>query len=124
MVIVRTGITGAILSARGLMSGPMPSGSGNYGLSLASLPVRWKPSSCPPKSFLRQISVQKPPRDQTERLVLLPFFALAAETWARTVMLWNIYSRCAVGVSSPRSWKNTSNTPLRLSRENGFQAVF
>ena len=59
----------------------------------------------------------------SERLALLPPFAPAAETWARTVVLSNICTRCAVGLRSANTWKNASKTPLRLSRENRFQTV-
>ena len=38
-----------------------------------------------------------------ERLILLPPFAPTAETWARTTVLSNICTRCAVLLVSARS---------------------
>jgi hypothetical protein len=60
----------------------------------------------------------------TERMTVLPPFAPAAETWARTTVLSNIWTRCAVSLASASAWKNASNTLLRLSRENRFQTLF
>ena len=37
-----------------------------------------------------------------ERLILLPPFAPAAETWARTMVLSNIWIRCAADDSAAR----------------------
>ena len=59
-----------------------------------------------------------------ERLRVLPPFAPAADTWARTTVLSNICTSAAVGLVSARSWKNTSNTPAWLSRQNRFQTLF
>ena len=59
-----------------------------------------------------------------ERLVLLPPFAPAAETCARAVVLSKNWTRCAVSLHSASNWKNTSNTPERLSRQNRFQTLF
>src|ERR1700694_3451771 len=67
---------------------------------------------------------REPAPRTSERLILLPPFAPAAETWARTTVLSNICTRAAVGLVSARSWKNTSNTPARLSRQNRFQMLF
>ncbi len=61
---------------------------------------------------------------EAERLAVLPPFAPAAETWARTTVLSNIWTRCAVSLASASAWKNASNTPLRLKRENRFQTLF
>jgi hypothetical protein len=33
-------------------------------------------------------------------------------------------ARCAVGLCSASNWKNTSNTPARLSRQKRFQTLF
>jgi hypothetical protein len=59
-----------------------------------------------------------------ERLSLLPPFAPAAETWARAVVLSKNWTRCAVWLHSASIWKNASNTPERLSRQNRFQTLF
>jgi hypothetical protein len=59
-----------------------------------------------------------------ECLVLLPPFAPAAETWARTTVLSKNCMRCAVSLYSASIWKNASNTPDRLSRQNRFHTVF
>ena len=59
-----------------------------------------------------------------ECLILLPPFAPAAETCARTTVLSNICTMWAVWLDSARSWKNASNTPERLSRQNRFQMLF
>src|SRR5947209_13729602 len=45
----------------------------------------------------------------SERLALLPPFAPAAETCARTTVLSNICTRCAVWLVSASNWKNASN---------------
>ena len=66
----------------------------------------------------------EPTARAAERLILLPPFAPAAETWARTVVLSNICTRWAVSLRSARSWKKASNTRLRLSRQNRFQMLF
>ena len=60
----------------------------------------------------------------TECLILLPPFAPAAETCARTTVLSNICTRCAVLLVSANSWWNASKTPERLSRQNRFQTLF
>ena len=59
-----------------------------------------------------------------ERLALLPPFAPAAETWARAVVLSKNWTKCAVSLHSASAWKNASNTPERLSRQNRFQTLF
>ena len=59
-----------------------------------------------------------------ERLLVLPPFAPAADTCARTTVLSNICTRCAVGLISASAWKNASNTPDRLNRENRFHTLF
>jgi hypothetical protein len=53
-----------------------------------------------------------------------PPFAPAAETWARTTVLSNICTTCAVRLHSASMAKNASNTPARLSRENRFHTEF
>jgi hypothetical protein len=60
----------------------------------------------------------------TERLTVLPPLAPAAETCARTTVLSNICTRCAVGLICANAWKNASNTPDRLSRQKRFQTLF
>ncbi len=59
-----------------------------------------------------------------ERLALLPPFAPAAETWARAVVLSKNWIRCAVSLHSASIWKNASNTPDRLRRQNRFHTLF
>ena len=59
-----------------------------------------------------------------ERLAILPPFAPAAETWARAVVLSKNWTRCAVWLHSASNWKNASNTPERLSRQNRFHTLF
>jgi hypothetical protein len=59
-----------------------------------------------------------------ERLAMLPPFAPAAETWARAVVLSKNWTRCAVWLHSASNWKNASNTPERLSRQNRFHTLF
>src|SRR6478735_4818257 len=51
-------------------------------------------------------------------------FAPAAETCARTTVLSKNCTTCAVLLVSARSWRNASNTPERLSRQNLFQMLF
>jgi hypothetical protein len=50
--------------------------------------------------------------------------APAAETWARTTVLSDICTTCAVRLHSASMPKNASNTPALLSRENRFQTAF
>ncbi|MET3354329.1 UNVERIFIED_ORG: hypothetical protein ABID33_002240 [Xanthobacter viscosus] len=59
-----------------------------------------------------------------EGLTLLPPFAPAAETRARTTVESNIWTRCAVRLSDARVSKNSSNTPAWRSRQNRFQTLF
>ena len=59
-----------------------------------------------------------------EGLALLPPFAPAAETWARTTVESNIWTRWAVRLSDARVSKNSSNTPAWRSRQNLFQTLF
>jgi len=59
-----------------------------------------------------------------ERLAMLPPFAPAAETWARTVVLSKNWTKCAVWLHSASNWKNASNTPERLRRQNRFHTLF
>jgi hypothetical protein len=61
---------------------------------------------------------------EAERMAVLPPFAPAAETWARTTVLSNIWTRCAVLLASASAWKNASNAPLWLKRENRLQTLF
>jgi hypothetical protein len=55
---------------------------------------------------------------------MLPPFAPAAETWARAVVLSKNWTKCAVRLHSANNWKNASNTPERLSRQNRFHTLF
>ena len=59
-----------------------------------------------------------------ECLAMLPPFAPAAETWARAVVLSKNWTMCAVWLHSASNWKNASNTPERLSRQNRFHTLF
>lgn len=60
----------------------------------------------------------------TEGVAFLPPFAPAAETWARTTVESNIWTRWAVRLSEARVSKNSSNTPAWRSRQNRFQTLF
>ena len=51
-----------------------------------------------------------------KRLIMLPPFAPAAETWARTAVESNICTKCAVSLIAARASKNASKVPDRLSR--------
>ena len=66
----------------------------------------------------------EPASGAAERLIVLPPFAPAAETWPRTTVLSNICTKCEVWLVSARSWKNASKVPDRLSRQNRFQTLF
>jgi hypothetical protein len=59
-----------------------------------------------------------------EGVAFLPPFAPAAETWARTTVESNIWTRWAVRLSEARVSKNSSNTPAWRSRQNRFQTLF
>ena len=58
-----------------------------------------------------------------ERLIILPPFAPAAETWARTTVESNICTRCAVPLMAASASKKASNVPARLNRQNRFQTL-
>ena len=60
----------------------------------------------------------------SERLAILPPFAPAAETCARTMVESNICTRCAVPLSAASASKKASNTPARLRRQKRFQTEF
>ncbi len=59
-----------------------------------------------------------------ERLVVLPPFAPAAETCARTTVESNICTRCAVSLIAASASKKASKVPVRLNRQNRFQTLF
>ena len=59
-----------------------------------------------------------------ERLIVLPPFAPAAETWARTTVESNICTKCADELNEARWSKNISNTPALLNRLNLFHTLF
>jgi hypothetical protein len=67
---------------------------------------------------------REPALRAAERLTLLPPFAPAAETCARTIVLSNIWIRCAVGLIAANVSKKASNTPALLSQPNRFHTVF
>jgi len=51
-------------------------------------------------------------------------FCAGGDTWARAVVLSKNWTKCAVWLHSASSWKNASNTPERLSRQNRFHTLF
>jgi hypothetical protein len=59
-----------------------------------------------------------------ERLILLPPFAPAAETWARTTVESNICTKCAVSLICARASKKASKVPDWLNRQNRFHTLF
>ena len=59
-----------------------------------------------------------------EPLIVLPPFAPAAETWARTTVESNICTRCAEPLCSASFSNNSSNTPLWLKRQKRFHTLF
>ena len=59
-----------------------------------------------------------------KRLTVLPPFAPAAETCARTVVESNICTRCAVWLIPASASKKASNTPAWLKRQKRFQTEF
>jgi hypothetical protein len=59
-----------------------------------------------------------------ERLILLPPFAPAADTCARTTVESNICTRWAVPLIAASASNMASNTPARLRRQNRFQTLF
>ena len=56
-----------------------------------------------------------------KRLIMLPPFAPAAETWARTTVESNIWTKCAVSLIAARASKNASKVPAkyRAARTGG-----
>ncbi len=59
-----------------------------------------------------------------ERLAVLPPFAPAAETCARTMVESSICARWAVWLVAARASNMASNTPARESRQKRFQTAF
>lgn len=59
-----------------------------------------------------------------QRLTVLPPFAPAADTWARTTVLSNICTRCAEDESEARWSKKVSNTSALLSLSKRFHTLF
>jgi hypothetical protein len=59
-----------------------------------------------------------------ERLGLLPPFAPAADTCARTIVESNICTRCALLLVAASASKNASKVPVRLSRQKRFHTLF
>jgi hypothetical protein len=59
---------------------------------------------------------EKPPRERPSAWSCCPLFVPAAETCARTTVLSNIWTRCAVRLVSAGNWKKASNTPERRKR--------
>ncbi len=59
-----------------------------------------------------------------KRLIMLPPFAPAAETWARTTVESNICTKCAVSLIAARASKKASKVPDRLKRQNRFHTLF
>jgi hypothetical protein len=66
----------------------------------------------------------KPAAGAAESLILLPPFAPAAETCARTEVLSNICTSPAVSLHAAKAWKNASKVPLCDNRQNRFQTLF
>jgi hypothetical protein len=60
----------------------------------------------------------------SERLGLLPPFAPAAETWARTTVESNICTKSAVALTAASASKKASMVPLSRRRQNRFQIEF
>ena len=67
---------------------------------------------------------REPAARAAERLALLPPFAPAAETWARTIVESNIWIKCADELMEARVSKKASNTPALLRRSNLFHTLF
>jgi hypothetical protein len=59
-----------------------------------------------------------------ERLLGLPPFAPAAETWARTTVESNICTRWAASLIPASASKKASNVPDWLNRQNRFHTLF
>ena len=97
-----------------------PTGSGTEDCRWLRRTVSSNTSGRPRKSSLQMDLGGETALGAPERLARLPPFAPAAETWARTTVLSNICTRCAVGLCSASIWKKASNTPALLSRQNRF----
>ena len=59
-----------------------------------------------------------------ERMAVLPPFAPAADTWARTTVESNICTSLAVLLKPASASKKASNTPDRRKRQNRFHTLF
>ena len=66
----------------------------------------------------------EPAAGAAKRLTAAPFFAPAADTCARAVVLSNIWITAGVRLQPASARKKASNVPLCDSRENRFQMVF
>jgi len=67
---------------------------------------------------------REPAARAAERLALLPPFAPAAETWARTTVESNIWIKWADPLIAANVSKKASNTPALLSRSKRFHTEF
>jgi hypothetical protein len=70
------------------------------------------------------VDLRAKPAARAAKCLMAPFFAPAAETCARAVVLSNIWITPAVRLQPARARKKASKVPLRDSRENRFQMVF
>ena len=67
---------------------------------------------------------REPAARAAERLIFLPPFAPAAETWARTIVESNIWIKWADALISANVSKKASNTPALLSRSKRLHTEF
>jgi hypothetical protein len=89
------------------------------GLGAGQVEVEWQPIEIALDVDFRA----EPAAGSAKRLIAAPLFA-PAETWARAVVLSNIWITAAVWLQPASARKNASNVPLRDSRENRFQTLF
>lgn len=65
-----------------------------------------------------------PAAGTSQRLIFLPPFAPAAETWARTEVLSNIWISPALRLHAANAWNKASKVPASDRRENRRQTLF
>lgn len=89
------------------------------GLGAGQVEIEWQAVE-----IARDVDLRAKPAARAAKCLMAPFFAPAAETCARAVVLSNIWITPAVRRQPARARKKASKVPLRDSRENRFQMVF
>ena len=112
------------MAARGVMSGPRSSRISKFAAVTGFAAGEMKGERQAVEIDLQMNFGREAAARAAERLIVLPPFAPAAETCARTTVESNICTKCAVSLIAARASKNASKVPDRLSRQNRFHTLF